>query len=104
MKMNALECRILTTTCMHMHDSCACKAWLTVYSYAYSTSGVLSYNIIATYPAAVHLNNIMVMDGTVQVSSESVHMVYEYRPLQINFLFPVHRPHPFLACHEIFHY
>ena len=25
-----------------------------------------------------------------------------FRPLQINFLFPVHRPHPFLACYKLF--
>ena len=31
-KMNALECRTLIATCMHMHNSCVCIAWLIVYA------------------------------------------------------------------------
>ena len=57
-KMNALECRTLTATCMY--DSCA------VYSMAHC---VCLFNIrsIELYPAPEHGY------GTVQVSSESVH-------------------------------
>ena len=48
-KMNMLECRTLTATCMH--DSCVCIVWLTVY--ACSISGVFK-----NYMHTLHLNRV----------------------------------------------
>ena len=56
-KMNALECRTLIATSMHMHDSCVCIAWLIVYAYSISRvtaypapeqdSGIVLFRVIA---------------------------------------------------------
>ena len=63
-KMNALECRTLTATCMH--DSCACICMA-----HYTCMPVQYQEYWTTYPAPVHLNMVMVLFNW-QVSSESL--------------------------------
>ena len=44
--MNALECGILTATCMHiMTHAHACIAWLTVYACSIILSGILNSGV-----------------------------------------------------------
>ena len=58
--------------------------------------GVLCTNFIASY-YVLGLQKFELKDTGDSIEAK-------VRPLQINFLFPVHCPHPFLACHELFHY